>query len=89
MPYRMVAVILLAAGLTTSCAQLPTTPLVTIAAEQCEQNRGVWRPAVSYASTGRSSRASGSVLRRSSRLGRVGRAAPSLALLGALAVLPP
>jgi hypothetical protein len=52
MPYRMVAVILLAAGLTTSCAQLPTTPLVTIAAEQCEQNRGVWRPAVSYCEHG-------------------------------------
>jgi len=49
----MVAVILLAAGLTTSCAQVPTTPLATSAAEQCEQNRGAaWRPTVSYCEYG-------------------------------------
>jgi hypothetical protein len=49
----IVAVILLAAGLTTSCAQARTTPLATSAAEQCEQNRGAaWRPAVSYCEYG-------------------------------------
>lgn len=52
MPYRIVEVILLAAGLTTSCAHVSATPLTTIAAEQCEQNRGAWRPAVSYCEYG-------------------------------------
>ncbi|MEX2224003.1 MAG: hypothetical protein WEG40_19620 [Candidatus Rokuibacteriota bacterium] len=52
MRYGLVAVILLAAGLTTSCAQVFTAPVATIAAEQCEQNRGAWRPAVSYCEYG-------------------------------------
>lgn len=53
MPYRIAAVMLLATGLTTSCARVPTTPPATIAAEQCEQNRGAaWRQAVSYCEYG-------------------------------------
>ncbi len=53
MRYGMVAVVLFATGLTTSCAHVPTALLASTAAEQCEQNRGAaWRPALSYCEYG-------------------------------------